>query len=108
MSEVTTHNGTAPAQVTAPAPTAAKPSQAKVDEYKEKYVKLDDRVAAAKEAFDKAMAARSEFCKKFADECGKGKYKIREEILTLTSRKSKGGDTETFYMRGKNDDDEVR
>ena len=108
MSEVTTHNGTASAPATPATPAPAKASDAKVLEYKEKYVKAAARVTAAKEAYDKAMTARSELCKKFAEECGKGKYKIREEILTLTSRKSKGGDTETFYMRGKQDDDEVR
>lgn len=90
------------------APAAAKPSQEKVDKYKEQFIKLDDKVTAAKEAFDKAMTARSEFCKKFAEDCGKGKYKIREEVLTLTSRKGKNSDTETFHFRGKTDDDEVR
>jgi hypothetical protein len=108
MSEVTTHNGTAQTQVTAPASTPAKVSDAKLAEYKEKYVKLDDKVVAAKEAYDKALAARGEFCKKFAEDCGKGKYRIREEILTLTSRKGKNSDTETFYFRGKTDDEEVR
>src|ERR1700677_3360198 len=106
MTEVTTHNGTGPVQTPPTAATPAKVSDAKLVEYKERYIKLDDKVIAAKEAYDKALTARAEFTKKFADDCGKGKYRIREEILTLTSRKSKGGDTETFYFRGKTDDDE--
>jgi hypothetical protein len=108
MSEVTTHNGTAPVQAPPAAPAAPVASKAKIDEYKERFVKLDDKVTVTKEAYDKAVAARSELCEKFAKECGKGKYKIREEILTLTSRKSKGGDTVTYYMKGKTDDEEVR
>jgi hypothetical protein len=111
MTEVTTHNGSVATPATA-APTSEhnkpKASQEKVDKFKAAYVKADDAVVAAKEKYDAAMAARSTICEKMHDECGAGKYKIREEILTLTSRKSKGGDTVTYYMRGKTDDQEVR
>jgi hypothetical protein len=71
------------------------------------YSKADDDVTTAKAMWDKAMEVRSAAVKVIHDRAGKGKYKIKGEIVTLTSRKSKKTGKESFFFKGKNDDEVI-
>jgi hypothetical protein len=71
------------------------------------YVKADDDVTTAKALHDKALEARSAAVKMIYAKCGKGKYSIKGEVVTLTSRKSKKTGKESFFFKGKNDEDVI-
>jgi len=89
------------------APSAPKASKEAVNKLIAKYTKADEAVSSAKAALEKATEARATVCKELAATSGKGKYRVNGEIVTLTSRKSKKTEQETFFFKGKNDDDEV-
>src|SRR5271170_746310 len=71
------------------------------------YVKADDDVETAKAMYDKALEVRDAAVQTLYAASGKGKYRIRGEVVTLTSRKSKKTGKESVFFKGKNDDEVI-
>lgn len=71
------------------------------------YVKADNDVDTAKAMYDKAMEVRNAAAKVIHDKAGKGKYRIKGEICTLMSRKSKKSNKESYFFKGQSDDEVI-
>jgi DNA-nicking Smr family endonuclease len=104
----TTKNGTATAAPTTATPEPApapKPNPAEVKAEVAKYVELDSDYSKSLAHAEAKKAKRDAQAKNIYDRFGKGKYKVGDEILLLTARKSKTpGGPVSYHFRGKNDE----
>ena len=71
------------------------------------YVEADDAVIEAEALVETAAKDREAAARAIYEASGKGKYKVRDEVLILTARKTRNGDGVSVYFKRKEEDDDI-
>jgi len=104
MNETTTTPAT---QTLTPETPIVKASPEEVKNMLAAYVIFHGEVKAAEAALEAAKERCNNLCRDLAEKSGKGKYRVQGEIKTLSSKKSKKTQKESFFFRGQDDDETV-